>query len=147
MVATTKTAARKGSGATKSAKKSAPKQPAGTDQPAATVTRDDRIGEAVGTVARFARDGAHASIGAGFVVQGRLAERKFEFIGYRTFLEEAKAEGQARVNDLQEFVEPAMTQFSELVEPIADRIENRLPAPVRDALADGRERVRELLTV
>ena len=107
----------------------------------------ERTDEFVETAVRFARDAAHASIGAGLVVQDRVSQRKFELIDYRTFNDEAKAKGEERVNEVQDFFEPITKRVNETVEPITERIEAQLPTPVREAIVERRERMRELLAV
>lgn len=94
---------------------------------------------------RFSRDAAHVSIGAPFVVQQRIAGRNFEVVDYRTFLDEAKAEGSERVGELQELVEPMTARVTEVVDPITERIEAQLPTQVRTTLQDNRRRMRDLL--
>ena len=96
----------------------------------------ERAEDAFETAVRFAKDASYTSIGAGFVVQDRINERKFELIDYKTFLDEAKAKGHEQVADVQSFIEP-----------IVDRVEAQLPTPVRDVIVDGRERVSKLLSV
>ena len=95
-----------------------------------------RTEDALETAVRYGRDASFAYIGAGFVVSDRISQGKFELMDYQAFIDEAKAKGEARVTEVQEFFEP-----------ISERFEAQLPAPVRDAIVDGRERVRELLKV
>lgn len=150
---TTKTTARKATpkASTKTtAKKAAPKST--VDSVVENVTDvvegvTERAEDALETAVRFAKDASYTSIGAGFVVQDRINERKFELIDYKTFLDEAKTKGHEQVTEVQNFIEPIAARINERVEPITDRIEAQLPTPVREAIVDGRERVSKLLSV
>ena len=140
-MATKKTAAKK---STTSKKASTATETSTVDSVVDEVT--ERAEDAFETVVRYAREAAHTSIGAAFVVPERINQRKFELIDYRTFLDEAKAQGEERAADVQHFFEPFVQRVNDAVEPITEKIEAQLPAPVREAIVDGRERVRELLS-
>ena len=131
-----KTTSKKSAAAKTAAETAGTKKSSGTETAAA---------EALETAVRVAREATHATVGAGFVVQDRLAQRKFEIVSYRTFLDEARTVGAERVTEVQDFFAPFAKRVTETVEPVAEKFEERLPSPVRDALVDGRQRVRELL--
>ncbi len=158
-MATKKTTAKKTTTKAKATAKTTAKKATKTAAPKSTVDSvvenvtdvvegvGERAEDAFETAVRFAKDASYTSIGAGFVVQDRLSQRKFELIDYKTFLDEAKAKGHEQVVEVQNFIEPIAERINERVEPITDRIEAQLPTQVRDAIVDGRERVSKLLSV
>lgn len=142
------------------AKKTAARKPAATQaakpvveraaavQPAvASMVEDvtERIEDMVNTTVRFARDAAHTYIGMGVVVQDRIVRRSADKARYDNFLGEAKAKGAVRVDEIQGFIEPIVQRVADRFEPITERFEANLPAPVKGALETSRERVRTIL--
>ena len=162
-MATTKTAAKKTTARKPAAKKTAARKPAAkktaTGQTASKQTAafvadvnefiddaSDRAEDAFETALRYAREAAYTYVGAGFVIQDRVAQRKFDRVDYRTFLDEAKTKGEAQLSEIQSKIEPIAAKFTQAVEPIVDRIEETLPKQVKDAVEANRDRVRDLLS-
>jgi hypothetical protein len=108
----------------------------------------DRLEDAFESAVHFARDAAHTYIGIGLVVQDRITNRGTAATSRSgNLLTEAKDKGHDRVTEIQHWIEPYAKRVTERFEPITERIESTLPAPVKEALDSGRERVRELLAV
>jgi hypothetical protein len=134
------------------AKRTAARQPVAetvaAPQSVASVVDDwtSRVETAMKDGAQFMRDAAYTYVGIGLVVQDRMVHRGLhDTVGYASFLEEAKAKGHVRVTEIQERFEPIVKSVTDRIEPITDRIEANLPAPVKEALDSGRERVRSVL--
>jgi hypothetical protein len=150
-----KTTARKPAAKRATTRKSAAKpaakpvvETAAAVQPAvASMVEDvtERIEDMVNTTVRFARDAAHTYIGMGVVVQDRIVRRSADTARYDNFLDEAKAKGADRVNEIQGFIEPIVQRVADRFEPLTERFEANLPAPVKGALETSRQRVRTLL--
>lgn len=142
---TTKTGAKQ-TGTTKTAPKSTVEN-AVDELTAAIGDTTERLEDAVELMVRFARDAAHTYVGAGFVIQDKLARRDFGLVDYQAFLDQAKAKGDEQIAEFQARIEPLTSKVNQAVEPITDLIETNLPKPVKDALDAGRDRVRDLLAV
>jgi len=165
-----KTAAKKTVASKRPAKKAATKNP--VSEPLTTfvtTTADiaDAASERVDTAVAFVRGVVHTSIGLPFVLQSRLPEfemasfevpsfemprvdlTKFDLAPVKAVLTEAKAEGTMRVGAVQSMVAPIAAEYAKLIETrvvaLADQLEAPLPEPIREYVAIGRKRVRDLL--